>query len=178
MIHDEHIEKLRNYEIPTPQLLQFFQEIQLGSPIKQAYVLADILPKQGRHLESIYSKYLDDELDESSTDYIVAYYISKAMAVRDKRWLQFVESGGKVASAGMWLLERRVGGEFSAPVQKVQQEIKAGVIHSSVSEAIEATKNKLQISKIEEQGDYWAMLQTAVQKQRELPELPKEDTNE
>ena len=74
----------------------------------------------------------------------------------------------------MWLLERRVGGEFGAPVQKVQQEIKAGAMYSSVQEAIEATQKKLGIKQIEEQGDYWAKLQTAAALSQELPVLPIE----
>ena len=174
MIASEYFDRLNEGGWSISNLDTFLREVQNGSTLKQAGVLADYTPKKIKQIESIYAQFCEDELDEFSLEFIVGFYVSKAIAQRDKRWLGFVEAGGKQASSGMWLLERRVGGEFGAPVQKVQQEIKAGVMYSSVQEAIEATQKKLGIKQIEEQGDYWAKLQTAIALDTELPALPIE----
>lgn len=177
MIASEYFEMLNASEWQVANLDTFLREVQGGATLKNAGILAEYTPKQIKKIESIYAQFCNDELDEPSIEFVVGFYVSKAVAYRDKRWIGFVEAGGKQASAGMWLLERRVGGEFGAPVQKVQQEIKAGVMYSSVQEAIEATQKKLGIKQIEEQGDYWAKLQTAAALSQELPVLPIETPN-
>jgi hypothetical protein len=172
LIEHKNIIQAKEYPIPVHLIERMLAEIEAGGSWQTAGALADLTPKQIKRLKADYEAYLEDALDEDGASFLVSYYLNKSIAKRDMRWQGYIEAGGKLSNSGMWLLERRVGGEYSAPSQKVQQEIKGGLMYTSVAEAIEATKQKLGISSIEEQGDYWAKLQTAVQAHREPPKLP------
>jgi hypothetical protein len=176
LIPKEHRSQIDEYIITSDQLEALLVELEAGTDWVTACTLADLTPKQTKALQSDLELYLEDELDDQPSAFLAMYYVNKALARRNKRWHDFVERGqGKQFNAGTWLLERRVGKEYAAPVQKVQQEVKGGMVFGSVHEALEATRSKLGIESIEAQGDYWAKLQTAVQTQKELPKLPSEE---
>ena len=155
-----------------------------GSTVRDACVLAGVSPHTANHYLRAWraeERGITPEGELPPTPYTLAlgYTLARAMSIRALRWQTIAECGGKESNTAKWMLERRVRGEYSPPVQRSKSERteKVEVSVKEISTQLEETRKALGVSEQElaRMGEYWAQVSTAAQRGQEIPKLSNDE---
>lgn len=150
-----------------------------GSTMRDACILVGVSPSSASYYLRMWRKEEREEhVEVKPTPYTLAlgYTLARAMSIRALRWQTVAEAGGRESNTARWMLERRVRGEYSPPVQKTQREStqRVEVSVTEIGAQLEETRKALGVSEkdLATMGEYWAQVSTAAQRGKELPPPP------
>jgi hypothetical protein len=166
----------------TAQLLAACERVIAGVGLKDASILAGLAPSTLREWQKAYLARVngrEETARHGDTDTWAAaagYTVTRAQALCRARWQGLAEAGGKGSSIAQWMLERRGGDEYRAPVQRVKTETKTTntTVNLSLEASLTETAARLGLDDraLAQMGEWLARAQTQAARGQALPAPP------
>jgi hypothetical protein len=175
-------DKREPHEGATAQLLAACERVVSGVGLRDASILAGLPPHALREWQKVYLASVNKR--EETTRHRVTetwavsagYTVTRAQALCRTRWQGLAESGGKGSMIAQWMLERRGGEEYRAPVQRVKTETKTTTttVNLSLEASLTETAQRLGLDDraLAEMGEWLARAQTHAARGQALPAPP------
>ena len=164
----------------TAQLLAACERVVSGVGLKDASILAGLAPSTLREWQKAYLARVhgrEETARHGDTDTwtsAAGYTVTRAQALCRARWQGLAEAGGKGSSIAQWMLERRGGDEYRAPVQRVRTENKTTTVNLSLEASLTETAARLGLDDraLAQMGEWLARAQTQAARGQALPAPP------
>lgn len=166
----------------TAQLLAACERVVSGVGLKDASILAGLAPSTLREWQKAYLARVNGREetarhgDKDTWVTAAGYTVTRAQALCRARWQGLAEAGGKGSSIAQWMLERRGGDEYRAPVQRVRTENKTTntTVNLSLEASLTETAARLGLDDraLAQMGEWLARAQTQAARGQALPAPP------